>query len=142
MDLALSEDESSIDELFGTFFEKECPIARVRSAEPLGFDADLWQRYKDQNETAEICFVPLNPATRYQDSEFDIPAAEVSGGGSAAWGFDTRARSSSLAPSLPTRTFSSHVALALSSPTRATRTPSLAAPLRTGATWSSKVAAN
>ena len=40
-------------------------------------DADLWQRYEDQNATAEIRFVPLNPATRYEDSEVEIPTAEV-----------------------------------------------------------------
>ena len=33
MDLALDEDEASIDELFGSFFEKECPVERVRAAE-------------------------------------------------------------------------------------------------------------
>jgi peptidyl-prolyl cis-trans isomerase D len=40
-------------------------------------DAELWQQWKDQNQLAEIRYVPLNPATRYPDSEFTIPAADV-----------------------------------------------------------------
>jgi alkylation response protein AidB-like acyl-CoA dehydrogenase len=51
MDLALSDDESSIDELFRSFFEKECPLAQVRRAEPLGFDADLWARFSSTGAT-------------------------------------------------------------------------------------------
>jgi alkylation response protein AidB-like acyl-CoA dehydrogenase len=45
MDLSLDEDQQSIEELFGTFFENECPTGCVRRAEPLGFDADLWERF-------------------------------------------------------------------------------------------------
>jgi peptidyl-prolyl cis-trans isomerase D len=33
-------------------------------------DAELWQQWKDQNQLAEIRYVPLNPATRYPDAEF------------------------------------------------------------------------
>ena len=51
MDLALDEDEASIDELFGSFFEKECPVERVRAAEPLGFDAELWERFASTGAT-------------------------------------------------------------------------------------------
>jgi len=40
-------------------------------------DADLWQRWVDQNETVEIRFLPLNPATRYEDGDFVIPSEEV-----------------------------------------------------------------
>ena len=40
-------------------------------------DAQLWQQWKDQNQLAEIRYVPLNPATRYEDSEFTIPADEI-----------------------------------------------------------------
>jgi hypothetical protein len=40
-------------------------------------DAQLWQQWKDQNQLAEIRYVPLNPATRYEDSEFTIPAGEI-----------------------------------------------------------------
>lgn len=40
-------------------------------------DAQLWQQWKDQNQLAEIRYVPLNPATRYEDSEFTIPESEV-----------------------------------------------------------------
>jgi len=41
MDLSLSEDQQSIEALFGPFFEKECPSECVRAAEPLGFDPEL-----------------------------------------------------------------------------------------------------
>jgi peptidyl-prolyl cis-trans isomerase D len=40
-------------------------------------DAQLWQQWKDQNQLAEIRYVPLNPATRYPDAEFEIPANEI-----------------------------------------------------------------
>ncbi|HUF76094.1 MAG TPA: peptidyl-prolyl cis-trans isomerase [Longimicrobiales bacterium] len=40
-------------------------------------DAQLWQQWKDQNQLAEIRYVPLNPATRYEDSEFTISADEI-----------------------------------------------------------------
>jgi peptidyl-prolyl cis-trans isomerase D len=40
-------------------------------------DAELWQQWKDQNQLAEIRYVPLNPATRYEDSEFSIPDADI-----------------------------------------------------------------
>ena len=45
MDLSLSEDQQAVEQLFATFFENECPTERVRRAEPLGFDADLWDRF-------------------------------------------------------------------------------------------------
>ena len=45
MELALGEEQQAIDELFSSFFEKECPPERVRTAEPLGFDAPLWSRF-------------------------------------------------------------------------------------------------
>lgn len=51
MDLALNDEESSIDQLFGSFFEKECPMERVRNAEPLGFDAELWERFSSTGAT-------------------------------------------------------------------------------------------
>jgi parvulin-like peptidyl-prolyl isomerase len=40
-------------------------------------DSELWQRWQDENERVSIRFVPLNPATRYEDSDFPIPADEV-----------------------------------------------------------------
>jgi peptidyl-prolyl cis-trans isomerase D len=40
-------------------------------------DAELWQQWRDRNQLAEIRYVPLNPATRYEDSEFTIPANEI-----------------------------------------------------------------
>ncbi|HSH74657.1 MAG TPA: peptidylprolyl isomerase, partial [Longimicrobiales bacterium] len=35
------------------------------------------QQWTDRSELAEIRYVPLNPATRYEDSEFTIPPEEV-----------------------------------------------------------------
>ena len=40
-------------------------------------DAELWQRYRDQNEQVEIRYVPLNPATRFADSLFSVSDAEA-----------------------------------------------------------------
>ena len=45
MQLALSDEQQAIDELFAGFFEQECPPQVVRAAEPLGFDRDLWSRF-------------------------------------------------------------------------------------------------
>src|SRR5262245_33200559 len=42
MQLDLGEDQRAIDEVFAAFFRRESPIAVVRAAEPLGFDAALW----------------------------------------------------------------------------------------------------
>ncbi|MFA5884758.1 MAG: acyl-CoA dehydrogenase [Acidimicrobiia bacterium] len=42
--LELTEDQRAIEEVFGGFFRRECPITAVRAAEPLGFDAALWSR--------------------------------------------------------------------------------------------------
>ena len=42
MDLALDESQSLLQETFADFFANECPPARVRDAEPLGFCSELW----------------------------------------------------------------------------------------------------
>jgi len=42
MDLSLNADELTVRKVFADIFAKEASIARVRAAEPLGFDADLW----------------------------------------------------------------------------------------------------
>lgn len=44
LDLALSDDERNLQELFSSFFAKESPISVVRESEPLGFDRELWNR--------------------------------------------------------------------------------------------------
>ena len=44
MRLELTDDERTIEEVFGGFFRNECPTALVRAAEPLGFDRGLWAR--------------------------------------------------------------------------------------------------
>ncbi len=43
-DLSLDDDQQAVREGFGDFFTKQVPSSLVRDAEPLGFDADLWQR--------------------------------------------------------------------------------------------------
>jgi len=40
-------------------------------------DAELWQQWRDQNEAAEIRYVPIDPATRYPDAEITVDRAEV-----------------------------------------------------------------
>ena len=44
MDLALGEDQLSLRAAFAEFFDKEATTERVRAAEPLGFDQDLWAK--------------------------------------------------------------------------------------------------
>jgi alkylation response protein AidB-like acyl-CoA dehydrogenase len=40
----LGEDEQSVHEAFDEFFRSECPVDRVREAEPLGYDETLWRK--------------------------------------------------------------------------------------------------
>jgi hypothetical protein len=47
MDLALSDDQERLVSVFQTFFAKESPTDRVRAAEPLGFDPDLWAKFAE-----------------------------------------------------------------------------------------------
>ena len=44
MDLSLSEDQQTLRTAFAEFFDKEATVDRVRAAEPLGFDQDLWAK--------------------------------------------------------------------------------------------------
>ena len=44
MDLSLSEDQLTLRAAFAEFFDKEATLERVRAAEPLGFDPDLWAK--------------------------------------------------------------------------------------------------
>lgn len=43
LDFELSDDQSSIGDVFGSFFEQKSAVDVVRSAEPLGFALDLWK---------------------------------------------------------------------------------------------------
>ena len=43
MDLSLSEDQRTVQQLFARFFQRESPPALVRKAEERGFDEDLWR---------------------------------------------------------------------------------------------------
>jgi parvulin-like peptidyl-prolyl isomerase len=40
-------------------------------------ESELWREFRDQNELAEIRYVPLNPTTRYEDSAFPVEEADV-----------------------------------------------------------------
>jgi alkylation response protein AidB-like acyl-CoA dehydrogenase len=44
-DYSLSEDQQSISRTFADFFRDKCPSSRVRAAEPLGFDEELWREF-------------------------------------------------------------------------------------------------
>jgi alkylation response protein AidB-like acyl-CoA dehydrogenase len=44
MDLSLSEDQLTLRAAFAEFFDSEATLERVRAAEPLGFDQDLWAK--------------------------------------------------------------------------------------------------
>jgi alkylation response protein AidB-like acyl-CoA dehydrogenase len=44
MDLSLGEDQLTLRAAFAEFFDKESTLERVRAAEPLGFDQDLWTK--------------------------------------------------------------------------------------------------
>ncbi len=43
-DFSLSLEQQALQDVFAGLFEKECPPARVRAAEPVGHDAALWQQ--------------------------------------------------------------------------------------------------
>jgi peptidyl-prolyl cis-trans isomerase D len=40
-------------------------------------DAQLWQRFRDENERVEIRFVALDPRTRYEDSDIEISDDDI-----------------------------------------------------------------
>jgi alkylation response protein AidB-like acyl-CoA dehydrogenase len=44
VDLSLSEDQLAVQAAFAGFFDSEASLERVRAAEPLGFDPDLWAK--------------------------------------------------------------------------------------------------
>ena len=44
MEFSPTDDQLALQESFTRFFTKEYPPDRVRAAEPLGFDAELWKR--------------------------------------------------------------------------------------------------
>jgi len=48
----LSEEQEALRDAFADFFETQCPAARVRAAEPHGFDEDLWRRLVDLRAVA------------------------------------------------------------------------------------------
>ncbi|MGP0032098.1 MAG: acyl-CoA dehydrogenase family protein [Acidimicrobiales bacterium] len=47
MDLNPSDEQQQLIDAFAAFYAKECPLERVRAAEPSGHDADLWGRLRD-----------------------------------------------------------------------------------------------
>lgn len=40
-------------------------------------DAELWRRFRDRNETVEVRYIPLDPATRIPDEEVALTEAEI-----------------------------------------------------------------
>lgn len=40
-------------------------------------DGALFQQWKDQNESVEIRYVPIDPASRYDDADFPVGASEI-----------------------------------------------------------------
>lgn len=51
-DYTLSDDHEALRDVFKGFFDRECPPERVRAAEPLGFDAELWKALLDMRIVA------------------------------------------------------------------------------------------
>jgi alkylation response protein AidB-like acyl-CoA dehydrogenase len=51
-DYSLTEEQQALAEVFGSFFERESPVERVRAAEPLGFDRELWQHLSELRAVA------------------------------------------------------------------------------------------
>jgi alkylation response protein AidB-like acyl-CoA dehydrogenase len=47
MDLNPSAEQQQLVDAFSAFYAKECPVERVRAAEPSGHDADLWARLRE-----------------------------------------------------------------------------------------------
>src|SRR5580692_2266989 len=43
-DYSLSGDQEAVRDAFHEFFRNECPTERVRAAEPLGYDEQLWRQ--------------------------------------------------------------------------------------------------
>jgi alkylation response protein AidB-like acyl-CoA dehydrogenase len=46
MDLDPTDEQQQLIDAFSAFYAKECPIELVRSAEPSGYDAELWTRLR------------------------------------------------------------------------------------------------
>jgi len=51
-DYTLSDEQQALAEAFGSFFERESPVERVRAAEPLGFDRELWDHLSELRAVA------------------------------------------------------------------------------------------
>ena len=50
-DFSLSDEQDALQAAFRTFFERECSSERVRAAEPLGWDPELWDQLQDLRPT-------------------------------------------------------------------------------------------
>ncbi|WP_157978699.1 acyl-CoA dehydrogenase family protein [Nocardia aurea] len=51
-DFSLNDEQEALRDTFASFFTKECSTTRVRAAEPLGFDAQLWERLVELGATS------------------------------------------------------------------------------------------
>jgi len=52
-------------------------LLRQVSAGVYATDQELWRRWRDQQETVEVRFIPLDPATRVADEEVEVTEAEI-----------------------------------------------------------------
>ena len=58
VDLNPSEEQRQLIDTFAAFYAKECPIERVRDAEPSGHDPDLWARLCETEGRADPSLAP------------------------------------------------------------------------------------
>ena len=66
--------------LLEAYFRDVIPRAKLFRQVSSGIylsDAELWQRFRDQNEQVEIRFVAMDPATQYEDNDFEISDADI-----------------------------------------------------------------
>ena len=52
MDLSLSQEQLAVRSVFADFFAKEATLRKVRAAEPLGYDGELWEKLAAIGATA------------------------------------------------------------------------------------------
>ncbi len=63
-----------------SYYRSEIPrlkLFRQVSSGIYASDAELWQAYRDANETVEVQYVPMNPGSRYADEDFTVSDADI-----------------------------------------------------------------
>jgi alkylation response protein AidB-like acyl-CoA dehydrogenase len=51
-DFSLEGERQALRDSFNSFLQRECPVERVRAAEPVGFDVGLWEQFLDMRAHA------------------------------------------------------------------------------------------